>query len=122
MAQLYFAGPHNRVTTFISSAQKNKIRVPHTKLFQKLVPMIEGKTFHHIMAAILEGTKQAYIDEKLPFISIELPEISAYYIGQFMQLKMLEIIYLGAIFDCNPFDQPAVELYKKETRKILVHD
>ncbi len=122
MVQLYLAGPRNRVTTFISVEEKNGMRVPSGTLFDQILPFMQGKSCGQLMAAILEGTKKAYIQEKLPFISIELPEISAYYIGQFMQLKMIEIIYLGALCNVNPFDQPAVELYKEETRKILAHD
>ena len=32
---------------------------------------------------------------------------------------MFEIVYLGHLFNINPFDQPNVELYKTETKKIL---
>ena len=54
-----------------------------------------------------------------PFVSVMLPEKSAYYIGQFMQIKMIEIMYLGFLLNVNPFDQPQVENYKKEMKKIL---
>ena len=33
---------------------------------------------------------------------------------------MLETILLGKMMRVNPFDQPAVELIKKETKKILI--
>jgi glucose-6-phosphate isomerase len=36
-----------------------------------------------------------------------------------MQIKMFEIMYLGFLLQVNPFDQPQVENYKKETQKIL---
>jgi glucose-6-phosphate isomerase len=42
--------------------------------------------------------------------------------GQLLQLQMLQIVYLGYLLHVNPFDQPHVELYKKETRKILTHE
>jgi len=32
----------------------------------------------------------------------------------------LETILLGKMMDINPFNQPAVELIKKETKKILI--
>jgi len=32
---------------------------------------------------------------------------------------MLETILLGKLMKINPFDQPAVELIKKETKRIL---
>ena len=124
VGQLYLAGPHNRVTTFISSRYKSKSScfVPKNTVFSSLSPMISGKTYSEIMEAILKGTQQAYQKQNLPFMAIELPEISAYYIGQLLQWKMLEIVYLGALFRINPFNQPQVELYKEETRKILAHE
>ena len=33
---------------------------------------------------------------------------------------MLETILLGKLMKLNPFDQPAVELIKKETKNILL--
>ena len=36
-----------------------------------------------------------------------------------MQFKMIEMVYLGKLLEVNPFDQPNVEEYKEETRKIL---
>ncbi len=122
VAQLYLAGPNNRVTTFITSKIYNTMMVPAGTPFQSLVPMIEGKNFAEIMEAIVGGVEKAYADRHRPYMKVELPEISAYYIGQFMQLKMIEIMYLGALFAINPFNQPQVELYKKETRKILSHE
>jgi len=74
------------------------------------------------MDAILQGVYRAYKKNKRPFVSIVLPEKSAYYIGQLLQFKMIETIYLGYLLAINPFDQPQVELYKKETREILAHE
>jgi len=120
VAQLYLAGPYNRFTTFVS-VEKNQcdMILPDYKIFDILVPQIQSKTLSCIMNAILEGTKRAYYNDKRPFVSLVIPEKSAYYIGQFMQIKMIEIMYLGYLLDVNPFDQPQVESYKKETKNIL---
>jgi len=48
------------------------------------------------------------------FSSINIAEIAA-----FMQFKMIEMMYLGKLFNVNAFDQPHVELYKTEVKKIL---
>lgn len=122
MVQLYLAGPRNRMTTFITTRQKNDLQLPSKSLLQKILPMINGKKYSEIMAALVEGTQRAYSAEKLPYMAWVFPELSAYYVGQFMQLKMMEIMYIGALCDVNPFDQPQVELYKEETRKILAYD
>ncbi len=122
MAQLYLGAPEHRITTFISVKKEHALAVPSKTMFDEILPFIRGKKFSTLMGAMLQGTKKAYAHKKLPYMSIEFPEISPYSIGQFMQLKMFEIIYLGALFQLNPFDQPEVELYKQETRKILAHD
>ena len=122
VAQLYLGGPYNRITSFLSTPQEGTLAVTTGSPFDELVPMIRGKSFAEIMDAIERGTQKAYEHDKRPFMMIALPEISAYTIGQFMQLKMVEIMYLGFLFDINPFDQPQVELYKKETREILDHE
>lgn len=121
VAQLYLAGPYNRFTTFVAvEHNQTNINVPNYKKFEMLAPNIQAKSLSTIMHAILEGTKKAYLNDNRPFISITLPEKSAYYIGQFMQMKMIEIMYLGFLLQVNPFDQPHVENYKKETRKLLL--
>ncbi len=122
VAQLYLAGPNNRITTFLTVANQKDIAVASGTPFDSLVPMIQEKTFNEIMDAILQGTQKAYQHAHRPYTSIELPEISAYHCGQLFQMKMVEIMYLGFLFDINPFNQPQVELYKKETRKILSHE
>ena len=119
VGQFYLAGPHTIFTTFITTEHnKTTIVVPHSEL-ETVIPIINGVQFSTIMNAIFHGTTIAYAKNKLPFVTFILPEKSEFYIGQFMQIKMIEIIYLGFLFNINPFDQPNVELYKKETRNIL---
>jgi glucose-6-phosphate isomerase len=120
VGQLYLGGPRDKGTTFVSiTEQENSLVLPHFEQFEKAVAKIQGKSMVSIMDAILQGVKTAYAKHARPFISIELPECSEYYIGQLLQYKMVEMIYLGYLLNVNPFDQPNVELYKKETREIL---
>ena len=120
VAQLYLAGPYNRFTTFVFIGNSiTDLYIPEYPEFEALVPHIQGKSLTTIMDAILEGTKRAYFADERPFVSCMIPEKSAYYIGQLMQIKMMEIMYLGFLLNVNPFDQPQVEDYKRETKKIL---
>jgi len=120
MAQLYLGGPYDKFTTFLSVEKSNsRIVVPTLKLYSKLVHGIQGKSLESIMGAIVEGTKAAFRKGRRPFIEVKLPCKSEYPIGQFLQFKMMETIYLGYLLGVNPFDQPNVESYKEETRKIL---
>ena len=113
-------GHYDKFTTFLSVENSNShINVPTLEGYSKLVYGIQGKSLESIMGATVEGTKAAFRKGKRPFMEIKLPCKSEYSIGQFLQFKMIETIYLGYLLDVNPFDQPNVESYKEETRKIL---
>jgi glucose-6-phosphate isomerase len=71
------------------------------------------------MATIREGVKKAYTKQGLPFTEIAFEHISENELGQFLQFKMCEMMYLGKLLNVNTFDQPHVELYKVETKAIL---
>jgi glucose-6-phosphate isomerase len=123
VGQLYLGGPRDKVTTFITVRHSHhEVRVPEMSEYDALVPHLQGKSFATIMKAISDGTQQAYIENKIPFISIEFPKKSAFYVGQVMQTKMYQIIMIGHLLDVNAFDQPHVELYKIQTRKILANE
>ncbi len=119
VGQLYLGGTKDKITTFIYSKNPlQKINVPENTVFN-LVPIISGKSIHSIMNAIVEGTKIAYQKQDLPFTEIVFDSFSEYSIASFIQFKMMEMIYLGKLMEVNTFDQPHVELYKTETKRLL---
>lgn len=121
VAQLYLGGPRDKLTTFVSVERSGAdIVVPPLEIHSDLVDEIHGRTLGDIMDAILGGTKAAFRKGGRPFMEISLPDKSERSIGQLMQFKMMETIFLGHLFNVNPFDQPNVESYKGETRKILL--
>lgn len=123
VGQLYLGGPLERFTTFVTiKKNRHNLKIPNDQPFASIVENIQGRSLSSIMKAIIDGTQLAYQKTHLPFCSVTLPEKNAFSIGQFLQLYMLEIIYLGKLLHINPFDQPQVELYKNETRKILAHE
>ncbi|MAG12925.1 hypothetical protein CL630_03910 [bacterium] len=122
VGQLYLGGPNDKFTTFMWARNTNDDDNSYTlnsETFTELVPGISGKTFTDIKNAILEGTKIAYQKQEIPFMEVILDDISEYSLGQFLQFKMIEMMYLGKLFNVNTFDQPHVELYKTETKRIL---
>jgi glucose-6-phosphate isomerase len=120
MAQLYLGGPQDRFTTFLTlKRNEHKISLPRIKKYDSLVSDIQGKSLGTIMGAIYEGVKKAYKKAKRPFAEIILPDKQEYAIAQLLQFEMFSMIYLAYLLGVNPFDQPAVESYKKETREIL---
>jgi len=120
IAQLYLGGPRDKLTTFVSAGKGGaEIEVPPLEIHPDLVDEIHGRTLGDIMDAILGGTKAAFRKDGRPFMEIHLSDKSEGSIGQLMQFKIMETIYLSHLLNVNPFNQPKVESYKEETRKIL---
>ena len=120
MAQLYLAGPYDKFTTFTRLEQfKSNPRIPTVTETDNFVSGIKGKQVDTVMNAILTGVQHAFQKRKRPFMELILPDKTAATIGELLQMKMIEIMYLGYLIQLNPFDQPNVEEYKIETKKLL---
>jgi glucose-6-phosphate isomerase len=120
VGQLYLGGPARTLTTFVySDLDEYTFTTPAERLFDTLAPTATGKSTKQIMDAILLGTKVAYNNQSLPFMEITLEGVTPHELGAFMQFKMIEMMYLGRLFGVDAFNQPAVELYKVETKKLL---
>lgn len=121
MVQLYLGGPDDRFTTFVwVDKSRQNVEIPPGPFTEKTSSeFLARKNLHEVMSAIFDGTAQAYKDALRPFIILNLHEINEFTIGALLQMKMLEIIYLGYLLNVNPFDQPNVEKYKVITRELL---
>ena len=117
VGQLYLGGPRDKFTSFVSLKNQTRVVVPKNK--GAILKNLQGLSFSDIMGAILKGTMRAYKKNNLPFNHYELDAKSEYELGFFMQTKMFEIMILAHLLGVNPFDQPSVEDYKVETRKLL---
>ncbi|MDR2119322.1 MAG: glucose-6-phosphate isomerase [Tannerella sp.] len=65
------------------------------------------------------GTQLAHVDGNVPNISITLPELNAYYVGQLLYFFEIACGISGYMLGVNPFDQPGVEAYKKNMFALL---
>lgn len=123
VGQLYLGGPRDKLTVFVDVAKaRSHCYVPKPAICNDLVAHINGKSIAVLNHAILEGVCAAYRNVQRPYMTLTIPSKSAFYIGQLLQYMMIEMIYLGTLLEVNPFDQPNVEMYKQETRKILSNE
>lgn len=119
-ATLFLSGPKDKFTQFVHASQKEgSPQVPAELFTNELVPDIKNKSIADIMSAIFYGVKIAYLKNGLPYSEIVMHDISEDSLGQYLELKMCETMYLARLFGVNAFDQPKVEDYKRETRELL---
>lgn len=119
MAQLYWGGPDDKLTTLVHSFTGAVHSTPNHLALPGLVADIQSTSLEEIMQAIYGGVKSAYEQKKRPFVEIDLGQADAYELGYYLQFRMLEVMYLGKLMNINTFDQPAVEMYKSVTRTLL---
>ena len=119
LMQLYLEGSQNNFFTFFyvhgdnSKKIKNKIILPSHKF-------IKNKKVSDILYAQKKASEKVFNKKNIPFRSFEIPRRDEKFLGRLFCFFILETILLGKLLRVNPFDQPAVELIKQETRKILI--
>ena len=67
-----------------------------------------------------QATINVFREKGIPFRTFEVLKKNEETLGDLFNFFMLETILLGKMLKINPYDQPAVELIKKETKKILI--
>ena len=66
--------------------------------------------------------KNIFKNKNIPFRSFEINKRSEKTLGELFCFFILETILIGQSMNLNPYDQPAVELIKIETKKLLIND
>ena len=118
LLQLYLDGPKNNFFTFFSTQDSKSDKI-NNKFLQKTHNYLRNKSFSKIIYAQKSATEKVFYKKKLPFRSFEVKRRNEEVLGELFCFFILETILLGRALKVNPFDQPSVELIKKETKKIL---
>ena len=80
---------------------------------------LKNKDIDNIIYAQKQATENVFKSKKIPFRSFEILKRDEKTLGELFTFFILETILLGRALKINPFNQPAVELIKTETKKIL---
>jgi glucose-6-phosphate isomerase len=117
--QLYLDGTQNNFFTFFYVNEINSKKINNkTLLFSH--KFLKNRSISEITHAQKKATEKIFTRKNIPFRSFELNKRDEKTLGFLFCFFILETILLGKLLNVNPFDQPAVELIKKETKKILV--
>ena len=117
--QLYLDGFKNNFFTFFYSHENNSSKINNeTVLLEQ--KFLKNKDINQIMYAQKKATEFVFKKKNIPFRSFEIKKRDEKTLGELFCFFILETILIGKTLKVNPFDQPAVELIKKETKKILI--
>ncbi len=117
--QLYLDGLQNNFFTFfyVHDGKAEKIK---NKTILSSHKFLKNKKISDIIYAQKKATENVFRKKNIPFRSFEIIRRDEKALGELFCFFILETILLSRLLGVNPFDQPAVELIKKETNKILI--
>ncbi len=114
--QLWMEGPDDKVVVFLSIENYGSdLEIP--KVFENLESLgyLGGHTLSELIKTEQEASEIALTKNGRPGITIKVPEIDAYHIGQLFHFFEIATAMTGFLFGVNPFNQPGVEEGKNLT-------
>ena len=117
--QLYLDGFKNNFYTFFYVHENKSEKLKNNLLLSEL-KFLKSKNISNIMYAQKKATEKVFNTKNIPFRSFEVKKRDEETMGQLFCFFVLETILLGKALNIDPYNQPSVELIKKETKKILI--
>ena len=117
--QLYLDGFQKNFFTFFY-VHENKSDKINNSLILPSQKFLKNKKITDIIYAQKIATEKVFDQNKIPYRSFEIKKRNEKTLGELFCFFMLETILIGNCLKINPFDQPAVELIKQQTKKILI--
>ena len=117
--QLYLDGFQNNFFTLFY-VNENKSDHINNKSILTTKNYLKNKSLSKIIFTQKKATENVFENKKIPFRSFEIKIRNEKTLGELFCFFILETILIGKCLNLDPFDQPAVELIKKETNKLLI--
>ena len=117
LLQYYLDGSKKNFYTFFNVDNYNTEVLPNNILKSKFY--LRNKKLSYILKAQSDASQNIFRKKKLPFRSFRILKRNEETIGTLFTFFVLETILIGKALKVNPFDQPSVELIKRETKKLI---
>tara|TARA_Y100000741_G_scaffold321603_1_gene270843 strand:- start:61 stop:1215 length:1155 start_codon:yes stop_codon:yes gene_type:complete len=117
--QLYLDGFKNNFYTFFSVSESTSLKI-NNNLLLKSQNFLKNKNLSEIISTQRKATENVFKKKNIPFRSFLIRKRNEETLGTLFSFFILETILLGKSLNLNPYDQPAVELIKKETKSLLI--
>lgn len=96
------------------------VKIPHDNKNLDGLNYLEGKTMAYVNDKAYKGTLSAHVNEgNVPCISINISEMNEANLGYLLYLFMRACAMSAYLLNINPFNQPGVEIYKKNMFHLL---
>ena len=118
LLQLYLDGPKNNFFYIFHSNNKEKTKTK-IKSFLKKEIFFNNRSLSEIKTAQKDALIRVFKQKKIPYKNFAIKKFNEETLSGLFSYFILKIAIAGKILKINPFNQPAVEQVKKETKKII---
>ncbi|MEO5360801.1 MAG: glucose-6-phosphate isomerase [Nitrospirota bacterium] len=118
--QLWMEGPEDKVVIFVRIVDYgSNVRIP--KVFEKIEEfgLLSGQCLNDLIDAAAKSTELALSNASKPNMTITIPILDAYHVGQLFMFFEISTTFMGFLFGVNPFNQPWIEAGKNNTFGLL---
>ena len=119
LMQLYLDGFQNNFFTFFFVEETIGNKINNANLLNSH-SYLKNKSLNKILESQYQATKNIFKKQNLPFRNFFIKRRNEETLGELFTFFILETILLSKVMKVNAYDQPAVELIKKETKKKLI--
>lgn len=117
--QLYNEGPNDKLINFIRVKEfDTELKIPNSFEYTG-IGYLCGKSVNELMNAEADSTKVTLTDFNRPNVTITIPKVNAYYIGQLLYMFMIQTTIAGSLYNIDTFNQPGVEQAKNYTYALM---
>ena len=116
--QLYLDGFKNNFFTFFYTHENISEKINNNLL--TVQNNLKNKKVSDVLFAQKKASENVFKKKNIPFRSFEIKKRDEKTLGELFCFFILETILIGKAMNLNPYDQPAVELIKTETNKLLI--
>ncbi len=118
--QLWMEGPEDKVVVFIAIEDYGAdIEIPYVFTDMEGIGYLGGNKLSKLIKIEQEASEIALTKHSKPNITIKVPKIDAYHLGQLFHFFELVTVFTGILFGVNPFNQPGVEEGKNLTYAMM---
>ena len=120
LMQLYLDGQKSNFYTFFYTQEKFSQKINSSSIPDD-VGFLKKKSLGNILSSQILATQKVFKKKNIPFRTFMIKNRSEETLGGLFSFFIIETILIAKALKINPYDQPAVELIKKETKKILLN-
>ncbi len=120
LMQYYLDGKKNNFFTFFFVKDGNFSKIKNNEIMNSHF-YLKNKKMNDILYSQYIATEKVFRKKKIPFRSFVIKKRTEESLAELFAFFIFETILLANAMKINPYDQPSVELIKKETKNILVN-